>query len=79
MDPRLYQVPDVAQMMGRDSVEKGDALPQLLRAAAERLGCAYLDGNQYARPVEGDWMHFSPESVAPFARGVYEKLKALGA
>lgn len=79
MDKRLFEVPDVAQMMGEGSVEKGDALPELLEAAAKRLNLPYMDCNDFARPIEGDWMHFSPESIAPFAKGVYDRLMMLGA
>lgn len=77
MDDRLFEVPDVAQMMGEGSVEKSRQLPGLLQQLAQRLSIPYMDGNDSAQPIPGDWMHFAPDSVAPFARALHQQLLEL--
>ena len=72
---KIYDLPDFS--MGALCVEKSRRLPALFQALAEETGCYFMDANDCAATGTIDYLHFTPESHASFAEGIYSRIESL--
>lgn len=59
------------------SVAKGEQLPPLYRALAERYRCAFVDANDWTSVDEADGTHLNPEGHRIFADQIAEVIRSI--
>lgn len=73
-----YEQTDVAAPMGMGCAERSVGLGKNFEAVAKRLGCHYLDANDYVtRNNQTDFMHLDKQGHQELAEALYKKINEI--